>query len=340
MVKIFNEFDGFNYENIVSKNIWKISNNLIKIELKYQKKKKMIDFLFQTPKMYMPFGIKKNLYSNSYNLELSFRDKEYNYDINKFYEFIHKINSRIKKVFLDNDQIKNLRKGKKCKYINCIKKDDYGGRIKTKINFIDVNNIIYNENKNNVNLDRVGEKTFCKSIIKLDYIWIRLNEKKKLEFGLTFSAMQIKLYSRLILEEYSFIDENVHHKKTETIIVSEECKIKNDSRFSNYFKMLKFGVPRENIYQKMDLNNHDRRILDCDPEKRIPKELNLTMKNDIKVNLDSQIIGGINLKTVENIKKIKKKKKYKKVGPSLEDILKTINSLRKTKFKHKYVDDI
>ena len=71
----------------------------------------------------------------------------------------------------------------------------------------------------------------------------------------------------------------------------------------------------------------NRKIIDFDPEGRVPKLFDdNSIKNNSNSNLNLQISEGIKLNKV----KCKKKKKYGK-GHSLDEIINTLKKLKKTR---------
>ena len=96
---------NFDLDTIEIRPINKISNNFLRIPIKINIKGKKKPFLFQTPKMFIPFGINKNDNYNNIYLDISFRDKEYNPDVKKFFLFLKKIRSKIKQLLISEKML-------------------------------------------------------------------------------------------------------------------------------------------------------------------------------------------------------------------------------------------
>ena len=123
--------------------------------------------------------------------------------------------------------------------------------------------------------------------------------------------------TELSLSSYSFID-----KKNEVVeeikmsIVKEEDKIKNHPDFKKYFTMLKFGVPKEGIKNKLLLDGLDVSIIDIEPDSQIPSNLINYKQTE---TLDGLNFKEVSLNEVSYIQKLKRNKD--KNVPTLEDIL-------------------
>ena len=102
--------------------------------------------------------------------------------------------------------------------------------------------------------------------------------------------------------------------------------------------MLKYGIAIENIQYKMQLNGHDKKYIDMDPESKIPKEL-LDNKEENSCMIDSIKNSSNKLKKTE-IQEKKIEKKQDSNVPTLEDILGSISSLKKTNYQNKYMEGI
>jgi hypothetical protein len=331
---------NFDLDTIEIRPINKISNNFLKVPIKINIKGKKKPFLFQTPKMFIPFGINKNDNYNNIYLDISFRDKEYNPDVKKFFLFLKKIRSKIKQLLISEKIIKRTKNNPE--FIDSIKKDNYGERLTTKFNNVDGNYSIniYDNKKNKKKIEDIKKGIYTILIINLSDIWIVLDENSKpLQYGFTWLVMQMKIYEPLNLKDYCFIessdDEEIitEEKKTE---IKEEDKIKNHKDYKIYFNMLRYRIPLENIKYKMKSNNLNTDIIDLDPDSKIPD--NLLVQN-ISNDISNLIINGKELKKAEILKK-KVQNKEKDNVPSLDDILGSIKSLRKTNYDNKYMSGI
>ena len=344
-----NQYD-FETDNIHLRPITKISNKCLKVPIRIDVKGRKKNFLIQTPKMFIPFGINMNENYNNKNiyLDISFRDKDYNIDVKNFFNFIKKIKTKIKKLLITEKIIKKYKKNYP-EFIDSIKKDKYGERMTTRFNHVDGNNnvSIYDNKKEVKRLEDVKKGLYCILILNLSDVWIIIDEKNKvLQYGFSWIIMQMKIYEPLSLDQYCFIEtsdeensdednQKIENKRIED--VNEQDKIKNHEEYKIYFNMLRFGIPIDNITYKMKLNGHDPKIIELDPDSKTPKNL----VKDQKINIiSSSIIKDTKLKKAEiNENKITKKQEKEGV-PSLNDILCSIKSLKKTSYKNKYMEGI
>jgi hypothetical protein len=332
----------------------KVSNNCLKIPISMKIKNKKRPFLIQSPKMYIPFGLNSNYNNKSYYLDLSFRGQEYNNNLNIFYKLLKRIRSQIKSLVISEKLLKQA-KNIKPTFIDSIKKDLYGERLTTKLNYIsgEVCLNIYNNQKKLQTIEDIQKGLYAISILHLSDIWFSLNEKGQVtQYGLTWVVMQLKLFHPLILKKYCIIDDddrdeieskkNEFHRETkkELISIPEENKIKNHQIYKVYFNMIKYGIPIGNIKQKMVFNGHDPNIIDLNPDNEIPNSLkNIGNKN--KLNLNTNLLKSIQLKdmnTREIPEEYTNKNKSQSKGPSLEEILGSIKSLKKTDIQNKYIN--
>ena len=343
----------FDTDNIHLRPITKISDKCLKVPIKIDIKGKKKHFLIQTPKMFIPFGINMNENYNNKNiyLDISFRDKDYNIYVKNFFNFMKKIKIKVKKLLISEKIIKKY-KNNYPEFVDSIKKDKYGERMTTRFNNIDGNhNVSIYDNKREIKkLEDVKKGLYCILILNLSDVWITIDEKcKVLQYGFSWIIMQMKIYEPLSLDQYCFIetsdeednngedDNKKIDKRIENMNINEKDKIKNHEEYKMYFNMLRFGIPIENITYKMKLNGHDPKIIELDPESKTPDNL----IKDQKINIiSSSIIKDTKLKKAE-IKENKIQKKEKKEGvPTLNDILGSIKSLKKTSYKNKYMEGI
>ena len=93
------------------------------------------------------------------------------------------------------------KKNKALKFTNSIKKSSniYPDRLRLSIKD-DI--LVFNENKQIIDFDYIQPKMYVKILIYPESIWT--NEES---FGITWKVLQLKLYTKLILNTYSFIDE-------------------------------------------------------------------------------------------------------------------------------------
>lgn len=232
MTKIYKP-NELHIEHILFKKPICIGNNMYKYPIKYLAN----DLIIQTPIIYIPFGL--SMYNNKTYLDISFINIDNDKDMRLFKQTIIKINSCVTK--------KIKQKNKTLKFTNSIKKSSnlYPDRFRLSIKD-DI--LVFNENKQIIDFDYIQPKMYVKILIYPEGIWT--NEES---FGITWKVVQLKLYTKLILNTYSFIDEESSNKDNE---------YKDDPKYQKYFKMLKMGIPIDAIKHKMICDNLDPNIID------------------------------------------------------------------------------
>tara|TARA_B110001469_G_C9641017_1_gene322430 strand:- start:69 stop:782 length:714 start_codon:yes stop_codon:yes gene_type:complete len=157
----------------------KYPNDFFLYLLKYDKKQ----LLFQTPKLFVPYGIQ--CFNNKKYISISLLNKNNDENINNFINNLNKIEILVKKKF------------KSKKVISILKEDN----IKLKI----YNSLYFDEQKNLI--ESIPSNIYGNFIIHLHCIW---EYKNILYFQCNLS--QAKVYIPIFLKEYSFIDENKINK--------------------------------------------------------------------------------------------------------------------------------
>ena len=212
-------------KNITLKNKINISNDFTNYPIKYKNN----NLIIQTPIVYLPFGINK--YNNKSYIDISFINIKNDNVMCEFKELIVNIHNCIKK-----------KVSKKTKFISSFKSTEYyPDRLRLSF-YEDI--LVFNESKSLITLDYVKSKIYSKLLIIPQFLWTN-NEVS----GIVWNILQMKIYSKPMLETYSFIDDEVNIDK--------------------YVKMIRCGVPHIAIKNKMSLEKIDPVLLD----KFVPKEL-------------------------------------------------------------------
>ena len=209
------------------------------------------DLIIQTPKMYIPYG-EKYVYNNSKKkyLDISFQNIKNDNNIKILYD----------NLLLIYDKVNNFYEY----YLDdIIKKYNKNDLLRLKIN---KNILIFDQNKNII--DKIINNLYGNFIIHLQGLWL-INETLYFHWEL----LQCKIDMPLYLSEYSFIDDNIP--------IKGKSKGKGKGKGlppppppptnSKYDMMIKMGIPKEAVLQKMRLENT--------PKKIQPKDLqNITLK--------------------------------------------------------------
>jgi hypothetical protein len=189
------------------------------------------DLIIQTPKMYIPFG-EKFVYNNKNKkyLDISFLNIENDNNIKIFYDNLNIIFDKINNFYKYNvDEV--------------IKKYNKNDLLRLKITK-DI--LIYNQNKENI--DKIINNTYGSFIIHLHGLWL-MNDTLYFHWELLQCKIDIPIY----LSEYSFIDDvkpvTKGKGKGKGIIPPPPPPPIN----SKYDKMIKMGIPKDAVLQKMRL---------------------------------------------------------------------------------------
>ena len=294
---------SIDFKNIYLLKPINISKNTIYINFKIKTDIGKEPVLIQTPKLFIPFGINK--YKFSTNLEASLLLQEPAEQFKEFYISIKKLDKIIEKMKIKNKIIR----GKQ--FISCIKPavDIFPERI-----IFNINNesSIYDLNKNQINIDHITKKIYGKFIIHLSHIWI--NDSS---YGYNLEVIQAMIDPKVIIKEFSFIED-------------EEPA----DHYQKYKKMLSFGVPKEAVKKKIELDGLDPNVIDNKGKAMVPPPpppLPVSKLNQ-NIGFSKNLLLDIN-KSVK-LKKIEIKDKEKKYEdpriPSLDQISSALANLKKT----------
>jgi len=270
-------------KNITLKHKINISNNFTNYPIKYKNN----NLIIQTPIIYLPFGINK--YNNKSYIDISFINIKNDPIMREFKELIVNIHSCIKK-----------KVSKKIKFVSSFKSTEYyPDRLRLSF-YEDI--LVFNEAKNLVTLEYVKSKIYSKLLIIPQFLWTN-NEVA----GIVWNILQMKIYSKPMLDTYSFIDD-------------EEINI------DKYVKMIRCGVPVQAIKNKMSLEKIDPVLLD----KFLPKD---SIQQTSKLSLPIPILN-LNKNNLKSIPKIQiKQKKSNSNSNSQSGFRMTMEQLKNIKLK-------
>jgi hypothetical protein len=259
-------------KNITLKNKINISNDFTNYPIKYKNN----NLIIQTPIVYLPFGINK--YNNKSYIDISFINIKNDNVMREFKELIVNIHNCIKK-----------KVSKKIKFVSSFKSTEYyPDRLRLSF-YEDI--LVFNESKSLITLDYVKSKIYSKLLIIPQFLWTNNNVS-----GIVWNILQMKIYSKPMLETYSFIDDEVNIDK--------------------YVKMIRCGVPVQAIKNKMCQEKIDPVLLD----KFLPKD---------SLNIPSLLTIQI---PIPNLKQIHKEKKQSN-SPNNNEFRMTLDQLKNIKLK-------
>jgi hypothetical protein len=243
------------------------NNNILHINEKEAKRQDAVDektkLIIQTPLMYIPNSM---VYFNEKPfLELSFNNEENDSDVSDFRKWILALEEVICKLIKKRTSLGCTREN-----INSVLKPG-NGRVSTKLLVpvsLNISRCILNDdNKRNkilFNWD-IPVPTYGISIIWIKNIWV-----KKGRWGLNLFTYATRVMNSHILDPVDFLgaDNDTKSIKTNDII----NKFHKDEKMSilvgqvpeytMYFKMLRLGIPKDAVKQKMILVGADSRVLD------------------------------------------------------------------------------
>jgi hypothetical protein len=247
-----------NPKNINIKKKLKYSEYCTLIPIKYNNN----DLIIQTPKMYIPYG-EKYVYNNINKkyVDMSFLNIKNDDNIKIFYDNLNIIYDKINSFYeYDVDDI--------------IKKYNKNNLLRLKITK-DI--LIYDQNKKNI--DKIINNTYGSFIIHLQGLWL-MNDTLYFHWEL----LQCKLDMPIYLSEYSFIDD------VKPIINKGKGKGKSKDTVpppppppinSKYDRMIKMGIPKEAVLQKMRLEDAPKRINPNDLQNVILKKTVIKEKEKV-----------------------------------------------------------
>jgi len=167
------------------KNLLKYSEEFSFIPLRILYENNFRECLFQTPKLFLPYG-KQKLDNGKYVIDLSFQNKENDEDNKKFLEILKKIYYTIKDKYKDYN-------------VNTfLKKTDYDYTMRLKVS---LNSKFYDNSRNH--LYKIDPFSYGIFIIGLEGLWIH-----KDEIWFQWYLLQARLEKPTFLNEYAFIEDD------------------------------------------------------------------------------------------------------------------------------------
>ena len=329
-------------EQILFKKRISVGDNIFEYPISYMTR----NLILQTPIVYIPYSTYK--VGNKITFDFYFLNLEVDRDMEYLKNLIEKINSMTidkiksstykKHVFSKKDFISNIKEQKG----SCMnEKPD-----KMRVTLYD-NIMAFDEHSNPISLDYLKYKTYLKLLISPTKIWINNNK-----FGVFWEVMQVKIYPKPYLNKYMFLDDKPNPQLSTGVPPPPPpppptLNMQNDVNFNSrmathpsykkYFDMVKKGVPKQAVKNKMLLENVDPKILD-EPQNKLNIDI---YGNQNQVNTQpntSELFKELLSKDNKTLRKteVNSKRHFKKkenirssFTPSLNDILNARNSLKK-----------
>jgi len=227
--------------------------------------------IIQTPLMYIP---NKIIYFNEKPfLELSFNNEENDKDVSEFKKWITNLEDYIFKLIKKRTSL-GIEKSNMCSILKTntnINKYNNTNRLIVPIN-TSVSKCILNDDCNNKKSKilfnwEIPTPTYAISIIWVKNIWV-----KKGKWGINLFMYTSRVMNSHMLDPIEFmgLDININNKSIKTQDITKLFKDDTNAsiqigqvpEYTMYFKMLKMGIPKDAVKQKMSLLNLDTRYID------------------------------------------------------------------------------
>ena len=243
-------------EQIQVKKRISISTNVYEYPLSYLRKQ----IIIQTPIVYIPHTTYK--VNSKITFDFFFLNLKVDCEMEQLKKFVQEMDKIVKsKISAESKPYKNPQTKKNVKRFT-IKPKEFISNIKSykssssqKKEMMRVNcyeNIhAFDEYKRPISLDYLKAKVYLKLLLSPVKIWVH-----KEKYGIFWEVLQIKIYPKAVLNTYMFIDDNSQQQQKKQALISSHPE------YSKYFDMMKKGVPKQAVKNKMLLDGKDPNILD------------------------------------------------------------------------------
>ena len=289
--KVLN-YSDIKLKNIILKKCVFESENYYTIPLKYKIGDEKMDIIIQSPNMPIMNDIIEYETCNckkKYFIDFSIKDENVNNDIKLFKKFIKKIDKFTKsKIPLWKKKTKIEPQNFSSSYkLDKKNQNFYRFRLNSMNNDININ--VFDEKKQKLNKVNILPDIYASCIICLEALWLYNGS-----YGYILNVFQIKLVLKRVLTNYAFREEdnkeyinkeyvnkeyvnkeyvnkeyvNKEYVNRENICNNQNINnnlLKDNPKYSKYFKMLKMKIPKASIKQKMTMDGLDPGIIDKDP---------------------------------------------------------------------------
>lgn len=242
--------------------------------------------IIQTPIMYIPNSM---IYFNEKPyLELSFNNQENDDDVADFNKWIIQLEDNLIKMIKRRSTLKL----DKSNFVSIIKTGFKSNKLIVPINMNISKCILSDDGKKNKFLFNweIPVPTYGISIIWIKNVWI-----KNGKWGVNMFMYASRVMNSHVLDPIDFLGENVDNKNIKTIDVIKQfapnekmsITISQVPDYSMFFRMLKMGIPKDAIKQKMSLAGVDIRIIDYPPDTSYITVLHYLSNPQLKYQKDS-----------------------------------------------------
>jgi hypothetical protein len=222
--------------------------------------------IIQTPIIYIPYSTYRT--DNKITFDFFFSNLPSEKEILDLYELVTELDSKVIYKINCKPKIKSgrkrQRKSPKRDFISNVKKTKQSCIIdkpdKMRVSFLD-NIRVFNNLSQPISIDNVKGKTNMKLLLSPSKIWVNKNK-----FGIFWEVLQIKIYPKTVLNTYMFLeDKNPNCTCKCACGATQNNKINpyiNDPQYTVYFDMIKKGVPKQAVINKMIMENKDPTVLE------------------------------------------------------------------------------
>ena len=244
-------------------------NSLLK-ETESKKQESVDDktkLIIQTPLMYIPNSM---IYFNEKPfLELSFNNEDNDKDVLEFKKWIINLEDYIFKLIKKRSSL-NIEKNNLCSVLK-VSNNGRANRLIVPIN-TNISKCILNDDCNNKKSKilfnwEIPVPTYGISIIWVKNLWI-----KNGKWGINLFMYASRVMNSHILDPIEFmdLDNTISNKNIKSKDIIKQFKDNNNAsiqigqvpEYAMYFRMLKMGIPKDAVKQKMSLLNLDTRYID------------------------------------------------------------------------------
>lgn len=267
--KTFKYGDNYHLTNIyymdnASATNTQINNQMQENETKRQDAvEEKTKFIIQTPLMYIPNSI---IYFNEKPfLELSFNNEENDKEVLEFKKWFLNLEEHIYKLIKRRTTLGITKEN-----ISSVIKNGYNNvstKLLVPININISKCVLSDEGKRNKILFNweIPVPTYAMSIIWIKNVWV-----KKGKWGINLFMYATRAMNSHILDPIDFLGKDADNKSIKTFDVINKFNkdekmnilVSQVPEYITYFKMLKMGIPKDAIKQKMSLTGVDTRVID------------------------------------------------------------------------------
>ena len=305
--------------------------------------------IIQTPLMYIP---KSMIYFNEKPfLELSFNNEDNDKDVSEFKKWIINLEDYVYKLIKKRTTL-GIEKSNMCSILKV--NNNFGGCTNKLIVPINTNisKCILNDDCNNKKSKilfnwEIPTPTYAISIIWIKNIWV-----KKGKWGINLFMYTSRVMNSHMLDPIEFMDLDANNKTIKTTDIIKQFKPDTNAsiqigqvpEYIMYFKMLKMGIPKDAVKQKMSLLSLDTRYIDYPDNTPYitvmhyisnPKLGSYVKPKNTNIDLD-KLFDDKNMSNMSNISSNVSHLPFRPIRPNMQlDLLKNISG---GGFKLKKVD--